>query len=188
MLHGKGNAKDFCKVEKPPWIIFIFQKILREIKGVVGLKLVLEFGMGAQQMNNGTGEQWDWEKINAQLSQKLTVPEKTAPQDLELLSLMAGRFNGQESLSFMDSREGLHQNPKSGAFIMSRQWLEYFHAVPEEKTDALLEAWCEEVNKTYADAELSPDDVLKEFVVQLKGLCKQALAEEKQLIQLWFFR
>ena len=151
-------------------------------KGVDDMKLTLQFRIGDSCLNSG--DSWDQEKVASHLMQALVVPEKTAPQDLDLLSLKAACFNGQEEKSFEQQKKSLYETSRNSGFLVENSWLEYISAVPEEKLEELTEAWCQEIREMFME-DLTADDALKGFVKQLRGLCQEALAQSKPLVYLW---
>lgn len=150
------------------------------------MKLILQFRIGDSPLS--LEEAWDWERVNARLLQAVAVPEKAAPQDLDLLSLTAARFNGREELSFAGQKKSLYESPQNGASLLDNQWLEYFAAVPQDKLEELTKAWCQEIQKMFLEVELAADEELKGFVKQLADLCREALAGGKPLVYLWSLR
>ena len=146
------------------------------------MKLKLEFRLGELSL---TKDELGWTELESRTVQPLPAPAAVAPQDLDVLSMAAAGFNGKEERSLSDSRTQLVGSAFNGVYAVDKAWLEYFAAVPQDKLNALCGAWCDEINELFMDVGIQPDEELCGFLHNLQAHCKQALAEEKLLVQLW---
>lgn len=108
------------------------------------------------------------------------------PQDLDLLSESIGEVAGLRPLSLRPFLVPAVDGEEGGALDVNHTWVSYVAGCDESVATEVSQRWAEKMKARHPNEEIERTEAMTEAVASLLSLCKQAQAEDRDVVHIWF--
>ena len=107
------------------------------------------------------------------------------PKDLNTLSLVLAKFNGQSPIDLRSHLTVLADEAGAGMLDVDDKWVAYAAAVPSGRAAEISEAWAERMRMEYNDPDTQATESMRASVEDLISLCKTASQGKLSVVHAW---